>query len=196
MPYKDLDIRRQKAKEYTVAYRRRIAQQTNATLKEPRFCKMCGISIIDKKSNALFCSRIHKGKFFDLQRDYQSEYAKNQEHRQKQALKYYYADHEKSKNKLRQAQKKRLPKCAAYEANRRALKMQRTPKWLTEIDKERIQNEYQLAALQTKITGKPWHVDHIIPLQGDLVSGLHVPSNLMAILGSDNISKNNNFEVT
>ena len=73
--------------------------------------------------------------------------------------------------------------------------MQRTPKWLTDIDYERIQNEYKLAALQSKITGEPWHVDHVIPLQGKLVSGLHVPSNLRAMRGNDNISKHNNFEV-
>jgi hypothetical protein len=49
--------------------------------------------------------------------------------------------------------------------------------------------------LQSKVTGEPWHVDHIIPLQGKLVSGLHVPSNLQAMRGIENISKKNKFEV-
>ena len=195
MPYKDLNVRRQKAKEYTAAYRKRVAQKITALPKEPRFCKLCGISIIAKRNGALFCTRAHKSAFFDLQRDYAAEYAANQERNRKQALKYYYVDHEKSKNRLRQAQKNRLPKIAAYEAERRTIKMKRIPAWLTDIDKERIQNEYRLAALQTKITGELWHVDHIIPLQGKRVSGLHVPSNLKAIRGVDNISKNNRFEV-
>ena len=86
-------------------------------------------------------------------------------------------------------------KINALVAARKKIIKQRTPIWLTEIDKERIQNEYKLAALQTKITGEPWHVDHVIPLQGKLVSGLHVPSNLRAIRGIDNISKKNKFEV-
>ena len=71
--------------------------------------------------------------------------------------------------------------------------LQRTPKWLTEIDYQRIENEYRLAALQTKLTGEPWHVDHIIPLQGKYVSGLHVPSNLRAMRGSENIKKSNKY---
>jgi len=160
-----------------------------------RACELCGIGIEHMRSDARFCSRKHKRMTSDSKRNYAIEYQKNKKTRQTQALQYYYADHKKSKLQQLVRQKARLPKIAAYEATRRALKIQRTPAWLTEIDKERIQNEYQLAALQTKITGKPWHVDHIIPLQGDLVSGLHVPSNLMAMLGSDNISKHNNFEV-
>lgn len=81
----------------------------------------------------------------------------------------------------------------ALTRNRQAAKLQRTPIWLTEIDKERIQNEYKLAALLTKLTGKSWHVDHIIPLQGKNVSGLHTPSNLQVMKGAENISKGNSY---
>jgi hypothetical protein len=80
-------------------------------------------------------------------------------------------------------------------AKRKAEKLKRTPKWLTEIDFERINNEYKLAEIQSKLTGEEWHVDHIIPLQGELVSGLHVPSNLQAIKGIENWAKSNLFEV-
>lgn len=69
----------------------------------------------------------------------------------------------------------------------------RTPTWLTDIDRERIANVYKLATLQSKITGTTWHVDHIIPLRGKYVSGLHVPSNLQAIPGVDNVRKNNSY---
>ena len=77
---------------------------------------------------------------------------------------------------------------------RKLAKLNRTPNWLTAIDFERIQNEYKLASLLTKVTGSPWQVDHIIPLQGKTVSGLHVPSNLMAIPAFDNKSKHNRYE--
>lgn len=78
-------------------------------------------------------------------------------------------------------------------AKRRAAKLERTPKWLTEIDFERIENEYKLATLLSKVTGSPWHVDHVIPLQGKFVSGLHVPSNLQVLRGSENVAKANKF---
>jgi hypothetical protein len=43
--------------------------------------------------------------------------------------------------------------------------------------------------------GFPWHVDHIIPLQGEMVSGLHVPNNIQVIPWIDNVRKANSFEV-
>ena len=80
-------------------------------------------------------------------------------------------------------------------ANYRSAKDNRTPAWLTEVDYERIANVYKLATLQSKITGTTWHVDHIIPLRGKYVSGLHVPSNLQAIPGVDNVRKNNSYGI-
>ena len=84
-------------------------------------------------------------------------------------------------------------KANANKAKRKAAKLQRTPKWLTAIDFERIRTQYQLAEILTKLHNKSWHVDHIIPLQGKIVSGLHVPSNLQVIRGSENCSKQNTF---
>lgn len=75
-------------------------------------------------------------------------------------------------------------------------KLNRTPAWLTAIDYERIQNEYKLAEILRKLTNQQWHVDHIIPLQGKIVSGLHVPSNLRVVVAKENIAKSNKFEVT
>lgn len=172
-----------------------MAKEKALVLLGGRTCALCGTCIDHMRADAKFCSRTHKRISRDSKRDWAAEYQRNKKARQAQSLKYYYEDHEKSKKAQLVRQKTRLSKIAFYEATRRALKMQRTPKWLTETDKERIQNEYKLAALQTKITGEQWHVDHIIPLQGKNVSGLHVPSNLRAMRGSDNISKNNTFRV-
>jgi hypothetical protein len=74
---------------------------------------------------------------------------------------------------------------------RQTAKLQRTPAWLTEDDFWMIQEAYALAALRTKLFGFSWHVDHIFPLQGKVVSGLHVPINLQVIPGKENVRKGN-----
>jgi hypothetical protein len=85
------------------------------------------------------------------------------------------------------------PKRASYQAKRRAALLQRTPKWLTEDDLWIIDEAYELAALRTKMLGFPWHVDHVIPLQGRNVSGLHTPANLQVIPGAENVRKHNHW---
>jgi hypothetical protein len=81
--------------------------------------------------------------------------------------------------------------CAA----RKKVVKQRTPNWLTSFDRLKIKCLYQLAAMYTQENAESWHVDHVIPLQGANVSGLHVPNNLRVIRGIDNIQKKNKYEV-
>jgi len=76
-------------------------------------------------------------------------------------------------------------------AIRRAAKRNRTPLWLTVDDHWMIEQAYELAQIRTKMFGFDWHVDHIIPLQGKTVSGLHVPWNLQVIPGVENVRKGN-----
>jgi hypothetical protein len=80
-------------------------------------------------------------------------------------------------------------------AKRKASKLDRTPSWLTDDDLWIINEIYDLAAKRTKMHGFKWHVDHIIPLQGKLVSGLHVPANMQVISATDNHRKNNKYKV-
>lgn len=86
-------------------------------------------------------------------------------------------------------------KHAAIQMARRSHVKQRTPSWLTTDDHWFIGEIYELAALRTKMFGFAWHVDHIIPLQGKNVSGLHVPLNLRVIPGAENVRKSNQYEV-
>lgn len=74
---------------------------------------------------------------------------------------------------------------------RRAMKLQRTPAWLTDAHLADIKAFYVEAAEKTRTTGISWHVDHIVPLLGKTVSGLHVPWNLQVIPGSENMRKGN-----
>jgi hypothetical protein len=73
--------------------------------------------------------------------------------------------------------------------------LQRTPSWLTADDFWMIEQAYELAALRTQIYGSSWHVDHVIPLRGKLVSGFHSPLNLQVIPAAHNQRKTNKFEV-
>jgi len=87
------------------------------------------------------------------------------------------------------------PVKAALEGKRRAAQLQRTPKWLTESELRMIEAKYSLAAMLTRETGIIHHVDHILPLQGKKVSGLHVFSNLRVIPGTDNVKKSNSYQI-
>jgi hypothetical protein len=150
----------------------------------------------------------YKKRNFEKVRAYQAEYRKknkeliSQKRKQRAEENKVYAKEyrvlHKENVKLSKDKyiEKTRPYVNSYVAERRAKKIQRTPKWLSEIDIERIKNEYRLADIQSKLTGEPWHVDHIIPLQGKNVSGLHVPSNLKAIRGFENMRKHNSFEVS
>jgi hypothetical protein len=109
---------------------------------------------------------------------------------------------QREKNKTpenREAQKLWLttPKGIAYrkakKAKYHAASLKRTPKWLTKDEQWMIKEAYALADLRTKLFGFPWEVDHKIPLQGKLVSGLHTPYNLQVIPKTENRSKGNSF---
>lgn len=76
-------------------------------------------------------------------------------------------------------------KGAFYSSKYRAYKLQRIPKW---ADKEKLSSIYRNCPLG-------YHVDHIIPLKGKLVSGLHVPENLQYLLATDNLKKSNKYEI-
>ena len=86
-------------------------------------------------------------------------------------------------------------KINAAVALRKKVIKRRTPKWLTEFDLLKIKCMYSITAMLTRENKESWHVDHIIPLQGKLVSGLHVPSNLQPMRGVENVGKKNKYEV-
>ena len=66
-----------------------------------------------------------------------------------------------------------------------------TPKWLTAEDKMEIRLKYRLAIEMSRATGIRHAVDHVIPLQGETVCGLHVPWNMEVITQEENLKKYN-----
>jgi 5-methylcytosine-specific restriction endonuclease McrA len=72
-------------------------------------------------------------------------------------------------------------------------KVKATPKWLTKEMWAEIENIYLEAALLITQTGIAHEVDHIVPINGREVKGLHVPWNLQIISMTDNRRKFNKY---
>lgn len=95
-------------------------------------------------------------------------------------------DHARQK-KWRQANKSRIN---AWSMARYATEKQRTPQW---ADFGAIEKFYAAAHRLTAETGIQHHVDHVIPLCGETVSGLHVETNLQVLTALENVKKRNKF---
>jgi len=83
------------------------------------------------------------------------------------------------------------PIIAAHAAKRRSAKAERTPPWLSVEQHEALLKFYVDASKLSETTGVLHHVDHIVPLRGKTVSGLHVPWNMQILTATANLKKNN-----
>ena len=81
-----------------------------------------------------------------------------------------------------------------YAAQRKVHVKQATPAWLSPEQKAHIRRIYKLAQVMKSATGLDYHVDHIIPLRGQNVCGLHVPDNLQVLRSDLNLSKSNTYK--
>ena len=92
-------------------------------------------------------------------------------------IKWRINNPERAKEISRKTRDKHSGRINANKARYISAKICRTPNWLTICDLFEIQCIYTYRAALQKI-GLQYEVDHIIPLKGVLVSGLHVPENL------------------
>jgi len=117
-------------------------------------------------------------------------YQENREASAAQTAKYRRANRDSIAAKSAEWAKANPDKLRATSAKRRAAKLQRTPAW---VDFEAIQAVYIEAARLEALDGVARHVDHVIPLQGELVSGLHIHTNLQILTATENLSKGNRY---
>ena len=132
-----------------------------------------------------------------------SRYSKNKSHERSLAKKYWSENKERMQawlrehyqnNKIRYKEySKRFlsnnPGMGAFISSvRRSRKNQATPSWANLGAIKDIYKQREQISLETNIIH---HVDHIIPLKGELVCGLHVEYNLRIIPAVENLSKSN-----
>ena len=119
-----------------------------------------------------------------------AEYRVN--NREKIAVKraeYHIKNRERILAQNAEYQRNNPAKANASTAKRHAAKLLRTPKWLNPAHWVEINAMYEY----NEIMLGDWEVDHIVPLQGEFVSGLHVPWNLQVLSQSENGSKSNRY---
>ena len=126
--------------------------------------------------------------------NYGREYGKANSERVKEYRKdYQKANYDKIKERWKEYTKANPDKINAHTAKRRSKKLQATPPWLTKEHLSDIRAYYTKSKALEESTGIKHHVDHIVPLQGENVCGLHVPWNLQVLTASENLAKKNSY---
>lgn len=103
---------------------------------------------------------------------------------------YQQINAEKIKIRKKQYQKENSFRFAAASAKRHALKIKATPGW---ANMSIVKIYYQKALEWTKLTGRKFEVDHIVPLNSEIVCGLHWEGNLQILCSEENRSKSNRY---
>lgn len=109
---------------------------------------------------------------------------KHREGRDRRNREYAAAHKPKLRKYMQEWQRSNRGKVSHYASKRRAALLERTPPW---ADLDAIAAFYEACP-------EGYHVDHIIPLQGKCVSGLHVLNNLQYLTKARNHSKNNKYD--
>ncbi len=117
--------------------------------------------------------------------------AANPEKTKEAAKLWVSANPDKVAAKAKRYKLKHPDKATAMAVASVAKRAKRMPQWLSLDDKWMLKEAYSLAKLRSEMFGFVWEIDHILPLRGETVSGLHVPTNVQVIPKALNRRKRN-----
>lgn len=178
-----------------------------------RACKVCGMEklfaqgtwVISRgKPTGRICLACHTAKWSEYYRAHSAAKLLDPTAKQKQQEASKLAMRRRRATTIGKAQmqaanrlwySKNRTKGIAQAVQRQNNKLKRSPAWLSIEDRLQIASMYELAKIMEACTGEKYHVDHVTPLQGKRVSGLHVPYNLQILPAAINISKGNRYEL-
>jgi hypothetical protein len=162
-------------------------------------CALPGCSKSIKNWKTYFCSISHAAKYGHtglpklLRKDYTSQGVWKKTKSQKwYQLSLRLPRPKKSPTPYKDRTPEQKGNWVAYIIARQTRIKKATPVW---ADLDAIKQFYIEAQRLTKETGIQHEVDHVIPIKGKLVSGLHVPANLQILTKKQNQTKNARFEV-
>lgn len=107
--------------------------------------------------------------------------------------KYKVDNAEKIRKWDRERYQRDKPKRIALVYKRKLMKIQRVPIWYDKADDRVMANLIEIQNM-LKVLSLSYHIDHIIPLQGELVSGLHCKENWQLLSAKENLTKSNTFD--
>lgn len=164
-------------------------------------CSRCGMSKAEEsflKGNRCKTCREDDKRFYEDNKEAKAAYKKSYRRRNKEFLaiqgkRYYEANKETiaSTNKIYRKENKEI--MDAISAKRRAAERMAVPPWFSLEHQHQIREIYNRRNVLIEATTIQYQVDHIVPLQGKNVCGLHVPWNLQIITAKENLSKGNSY---